>query len=70
MCSNTQKMRNPELLKKKYAKIYTRYNSLYWGELMREEEIYKILIEEFHLEKRTLYGIILKMNKTQEKEIA
>lgn len=57
------------LVKIRNEKIFARYAELYFGKLMREEEIYKILVTEFYLEKRTLYGIVLEMSKqvtTQE----
>lgn len=53
------------LVEVRNAKIFERYGELYFGQLMREEEIYKILIYEFFLEKRTLYGIVLEMSKKQ-----
>ena len=58
-------MRNPDLLAKRNEQIFSRYGEMYFGKLMREEEIYKILVSEFHLEKRTLYGIILEMGKKE-----
>lgn len=56
-------MRNSELIAKRNDKIYARYGEMYFGLLMRDEEIYKVLMEEFHLEKRTLYHIILGKDK-------
>lgn len=47
------------------TRIFERYAELYFGQLMREEEIYKILVTEFYLEKRTLYGIVLEMSKQE-----
>ncbi|WP_443937076.1 hypothetical protein [Pedobacter sp. MW01-1-1] len=61
-------MRNPELLTIRNEQIYARYGEMYFGQLMRDDEIFKILTNEFHLEKRTLYHIILQKDK--EKAIA
>lgn len=61
-------MRNSELIAKRNDKIYARYGEMYFGQLMRDEEIYKILVEEFYLDELTLYRIIL--NKDKEKVTA
>jgi len=55
-----------QLVEVRNAKIYARYGEMYFGELMREEEIYKILEKEFYLAKRTIYGVILNMSKESE----
>lgn len=44
-------------------KIIQRYTDLYFKQLLREEEIYSILSDEFFLKRRTLYGIILEYKK-------
>jgi len=42
--------------------IYERYSAL-WGAGQREELIWPVLKDEFHLEKETIYRIVLKMIK-------
>lgn len=62
--------RSHVLLQSKYKKIFERYTQMYFGQMMRDEKIYEILCEEFHLMPKTLYGIVLKMSKlaAQKKE--
>ncbi|WP_442589187.1 hypothetical protein ACSBL2_24525 [Pedobacter sp. AW31-3R] len=61
-------MRDKTLLIKKYSKIVSRYNEMYFGLMMRDEEIYKTLEKEFDLKPKTIYGIVLKMSKVAANE--
>jgi len=61
-------MRNQTLLLNKYSKILARYNEMYFGLMMRDEEIYKALEKEFDLKPKTIYGIVLKMSKAAADE--
>ncbi len=64
MVNQTAFMRNQDFLKERNDKIFQRYSDLYFGQFMRDEQIYDILESEFFLSKRTIYHIVLKIRKT------
>lgn len=59
-------MRSESLINRRNKLIYERYSSL-WGSGQREELIWPVLTNEFHLEQPTIYRIILKMIKEANK---
>ncbi|WEK18186.1 MAG: hypothetical protein P0Y49_15450 [Candidatus Pedobacter colombiensis] len=56
-------MRDPELKKQRDTLIYQRYCQLWGEQQLREEVIWPILTNEFHLTARTIYRIILDQTK-------
>ncbi len=65
MINQIVSMEKRDLVIVRNENIVKRYSELYFGQLMREEEIYNILENEFYLKRRTLYGIILENSKAQ-----
>lgn len=59
-------MRNESLINRRNKLIYEKYAEL-WGQGLREELIWPELVLMFHLERDTLYRIVLKQSKIVER---
>jgi hypothetical protein len=55
-------MRNSSLINRRNKLIYEKYAE-FWGQGLREERIWPELVLLFHLERDTLYRIVLKQSK-------
>lgn len=55
-------MRSSTLIARRNKLIYERYAEL-WGEGLREELIWPMLVEVFYLQKDTIYRIVLEQSK-------
>ena len=55
-------MRNNSLINRRNKMIYAKYAEL-WGSGLREELIWPELVLAFHLERDTLYRIVLKQSR-------
>lgn len=55
-------MRNESLINRRNKLIYEKYAEL-WGQGLREELIWPELVLLFHLERKTLYRIVLKESR-------
>ncbi|PLW90006.1 hypothetical protein [Mucilaginibacter sp.] len=58
-------MRNNSLINRRNKLIYEKYAEL-WGQGLREELIWPELVLAFHLERDTIYRIVLKQSKIVE----
>jgi hypothetical protein len=58
-------MRNNNLINRRNKLIYAAYADL-WGKGLREELIWPELVLAFHLERDTIYRIVLKQSKIVE----
>lgn len=58
-------MRNTSLINRRNKLIYEKYAEL-WGQGLREELIWPELVLAFHLERDTIYRIVLKQSKIVE----
>ncbi|MBB6131356.1 hypothetical protein [Mucilaginibacter lappiensis] len=58
-------MRNSSLINRRNKLIYAKYAEL-WGQGLREELIWPELVLAFHLERDTIYRIVLKQSKIIE----
>jgi len=58
-------MRNHSLINRRNKLIYLQYAEL-WGQGLREELIWPKLVLAFHLERDTIYRIVLKQSRIIE----
>jgi len=58
-------MRNNSLINRRNKLIYEQY-AILWGKGLREELIWPELVLAFHLERDTIYRIVLKQSKIKE----